>query len=223
MYSPGSGNMDESATAKGIMNDNITNIPSASFAVAALFAIVSASIPLQGKAESPPAHSPASTVLAQAAAPTSPPPPAVSAPAPAPSTIATWTFAAAPGGSGDTWVAERGRLTFVDGEARLQPDANRRVTLLSPLGLPEATRAAEAFAVGISGTGLQRIRIQARRDARGGWITIADAGGDALRETTDGYVVKRKGGSRTEPIERLRIELDFRTSNPRTLQRIAVH
>lgn len=222
MYSPGSKNMDQSVTAKEIMKDHLTSRPAAAHAVAALFVIVSASIPLHGRAESAPGHLPAGNILAQAAAPNNPPPPAPGAPTAIPSTIVVWTFAAAPGASGDAWTAERGRLTFADGEARLQPDANRRATLLSPPGLPEATKAAETFAVGVTGTGLQRIRIQARRDARGGWITIADASGDALRATADGYVVQRKSGARTAPIERLRIDLDFRTSNARALQRIAV-
>ena len=112
-------------------------------------------------------------------------------------------------------------MTPSDNEARLQPDANRRVVLLSPPDLPEAVRDAEEFVLGVSGTGLQRVRIQARRDARGGWITIADASGAALRETAEGYVVKRNPGARGAPIERLRIEFQFRTTNPRALARIA--
>jgi len=75
----------------------------------------------------------------------------------------------------------------------------------------------------MAGTGLERVRIQGRRDARGGWITLADAGGAALHETAEGYIVKRKPGARDAPIERLRIELQFRTTNPRALQRIVVH
>jgi len=129
----------------------------------------------------------------------------------------SWTFGAADAG----WTAERGTLTVGNGEARLQPDANRRVVLLSPPALPDALRDAEAFVLGVSGTGLQRVRIQGRRDARGGWITLADASGTALSESADGYVVKRKPGARGAPIERLRIELTFRTTNPRTLLQIA--
>ena len=133
-----------------------------------------------------------------------------------------WTFGSPPDSKDKSWTAERGTLTVANGEARLQPDANRRVVLLSPPALPEAARNAEQFVVGIKGTGLQRVRIQARRDARGGWITIADATGTVLRESADGYVVKRSPGARDAPIERLRIELQFRTTNPRSLQRIAV-
>lgn len=113
-------------------------------------------------------------------------------------------------------------MTPGDGEARLQPDTSRRVILVSPPGLPEAVRAAEEFVVGITGdAGLQRVRIQARRDARGGWITIADGKGTALRATPAGIAVKRTVGARDQPIERLRVELSFRTTNPRGLVSIA--
>ena len=132
-----------------------------------------------------------------------------------------WTFGTPPPPKGESWSAERGTLTLGAAEARLQPDANRRVVLLSPPGLPEQVRHAEEFVLGVSGTGLERARIQARRDARGGWITIADASGTALRETADGYVVRRNPGARGAPIERLRVELTFRTTNPRVLARIA--
>lgn len=134
----------------------------------------------------------------------------------------TWTFDGVKSPAGGNWTAERGTFTPVGGEARLQPDANRRVILLSPPGLPEAARNAEEFVLGVTGTGLTRVRVQGRRDARGGWITLADARGDTLREVAGGYAVKRKPGARGAPIERLRIELEFRTTNPRGLQRIAV-
>ena len=134
----------------------------------------------------------------------------------------SWTFPAAQTAGGNAWTAERGTLTPGDAESRLQPDANRHVVLLSPPGLPEAARNAEKFLVQVVGTGLQRVRIQARRDARGGWITIADASGSALRSTAAGYVITRKSGPRDQSIERLRIELEFRTTNPRGLKRIAI-
>lgn len=130
----------------------------------------------------------------------------------------SWTFSDAAG-----WTAERGTLSVVDGKVRLQPDKSRRVVLLSPAGLPEAAAGAGEFVVGVPGTGLQRVRIQGRRDARGGWITIADASGSALRESANGYVVRRKPGPRDVPVERLRVELEFRTTNPRTLERLVVN
>jgi hypothetical protein len=87
--------------------------------------------------------------------------------------------------------------------------------------LPESTRDAGQFILGIEGTGLSRVRIQGRRDARGGWITLADARGKALREVPEGVAVERKPGPRGA-IEGLRIELEFRTTNPRTLERIVL-
>jgi len=134
----------------------------------------------------------------------------------------SWTFGTAQPDAGGAWTAERGTLTAGATDARLQPDANRRVVLLSPSNLPETVRAADAFVLQLEGTGLQRVRIQARRDARGGWITIADASGAALRETPDGYAIKRGSGARDGSLERLRIEMTFRTTNPRVLRRIAV-
>ena len=146
-------------------------------------------------------------------------------PVPAASTASAlaWTFDAARPVVHRGRAAERGTLTLGAGEARLQPDRNRRVVLVSPPGLPDAARDADAFVLGLSGTGLERVRIQARRDARGGWITIADASGNALRETADGYVIKRGPAARGAPIERLRFELTLRTTNVRPLTRIAIN
>jgi hypothetical protein len=146
----------------------------------------------------------------------------VAMPAAATGAEVSWTFGAPASATADGWTAERGTLTVANGEARLQPDANRRVVLLSPGALPETVRDAEAFVLRVAGTGLERVRIQGRRDARGGWITLADASGAALGETADGYVVKRKPGARGAPIERLRVEFMFRTTNPRALQFIAI-
>jgi hypothetical protein len=142
-------------------------------------------------------------------------------PAPSRESLA-WTFDAANAASGSGWTAERGTLTAANGVARLQPDGNRRVVLLSPPELPDAARNAEEFVIGVTGSGLQRVRIQGRRDARGGWITIADAAGGSLREVPGGFAVRRKPGARDAPIERLRVELEFRTTNPRALQQIAI-
>jgi hypothetical protein len=61
---------------------------------------------------------------------------------------------------------------------------------------------------------LPRVRIPIRRDAQGGWIAIADANGTALRETAEGRSVKRNPGEREAPVERPRIELQFRTTSP---------
>ena len=144
-------------------------------------------------------------------------------PASSPSEALSWTFGTTQTPSGAGWTAERGTMTSGPGEARLQPDKNRRVVLLSPSGLPDAVRNAGEFVIGVSGTGLERVRVQARRDARGGWITIADASGAAVREVANGFAIKRGPGARGAPIERLRIELTFRTTNPRPLTRISAN
>jgi hypothetical protein len=122
----------------------------------------------------------------------------------------TWSFAAPQQGAGSAWTAERGRMTPGTADARLQPDTSRRVILVSSGGLPEAVRYAEEFVVNIPAeAGLQRVRVQARRDARGGWITIADGKGSALRAAPDGIAVKRNPGARDLPIESLRFEFSF--------------
>jgi hypothetical protein len=134
----------------------------------------------------------------------------------------SWSFAAPQQGGGAAWTTERGRMTPGATDARLQPDTSRRVILVSPAGLPEAVRYAEEFVVNIPAeAGLQRVRVQARRDARGGWITIADGKGSTLRATPEGIALKRNPGARDLPIESLRVELSFRTTNPRALVSIA--
>lgn len=134
----------------------------------------------------------------------------------------TWSFAASQQGAGSTWTVERGRMTPGATEAVLQPDTSRRVILVSPSALPASVRYAEEFVVNVAeGTGLQRVRVQARRDARGGWITIADGKGAALRATPSGIALDRTPGARNLPIESLRFELFFRTTNPRALVSIS--
>lgn len=130
----------------------------------------------------------------------------------------TWTFDAASASAG--WTAERGRLIAGDGAIRLQPDSNRRVVLLSPPSLPADVQEAGEFVIGVGGTGVMRMRIQGRRDERGGWITLAEASGSALRETPDGVVIRKRPAKTPAPVERLRIEMEFRTTNPRPLERI---
>lgn len=156
-------------------------------------------------------------ILAQNATATAAPAVAIPPNAKAPAAV-FWTFGSPSALNEDSWTAERGKLTL--GEGRLQPDNQGRVVLLSPADLPTAIRGADEFFLGVTGTGLQRVRVQARRDARGGWITIADASGATLHHGSDGYTIRRSPGARDAPIERLRIELQFRTTNPRDLQRI---
>jgi hypothetical protein len=120
------------------------------------------------------------------------------------------------------WTVERGAIMARDGKASIRPDANRRLVLLSPPSLQVNVQDLGEFVIGVGGTGLMRVRIQGRRDARGGWVTLADARGNALRETPDGIVVKRTAIVSGAPIERMRIEMEFRTTNPRPLDRIVV-
>jgi hypothetical protein len=54
------------------------------------------------------------------------------------------------------------------------------------------------------------------------WITIADGRGTDLRAVAGGITVKRVPGARTAAIVRLRIEMTFRTTSPRTVAGIAV-
>ena len=133
-----------------------------------------------------------------------------------------WTFDAATPADIAGWSAERGTVTLEKAHAQIAPNKSRRVVLLSPSPLPDGLGVAESFVLGVTGTGLERVRVQARRDPRGGWITIADASGAALQEVAGGVKVKRVSGARTAPLERLRIELTFRTTNPRPLSRISV-
>lgn len=134
----------------------------------------------------------------------------------------TWSFAASQQGAGSAWTVERGRMTPDATEAVLRPDTSRRVILVSPPGLPESVRYAETFVVNVpADAGLQRVRVQARRDARGGWITIADGKGTGLRATPEGIALERTPGARSLPIESLRFELFFRTTNPRALVSIS--
>jgi hypothetical protein len=195
-----------------------SSVPDWPLALLALVASVAAATSgaTPGSAQVPAAHA----LLAQNSAPDKAAPASAPSAGGVPSTALVWTFGAPPPPDGNGWTAERGTLIQSGGEAQVQPDANRRVVLLSPPGLPEAARHAEAFVVGIQGTGLLRVRVQGRRDARGGWITLADASGTALVATDAGYVVKRKPGARVGAVERLRVELTFRTTNPRALLRI---
>ena len=206
------------------MNKLIVRLPSPPRVRAALLAIIAVSVSGIGSVAS--ANGllrSADPLLAQNSVQEKTPPAATPAPAAAPSAALTWAFSVPQPADGTGWTVERGTMTTGEGTTSLRPDANRRVVLLSPPGLPEDARYAEEFVVGVSGTGLERVRVLARRDPRGGWITIADASGAALLDTPDGYLVKRNTGARGAPIERLRFEFQFRTTNPRTLTRIAAH
>lgn len=141
---------------------------------------------------------------------------------PARANDSSWEFAGPAPAAGARWTAERGRIEWDQGAARLHPDKNGRVVLVSPAGLTQATGSMKVFALDLSATGLLRVRVQGRRDARGGWITLADASGPAIRQLDDRVVIGRKTGIADGPIDQLRIELSFRTTGVRGLTRITV-
>lgn len=154
------------------------------------------------------------TALAQA--------PATPAPVGAQTGALSWRFGAALSPDGGGWSIERGTMTTEKEAIILHPDRGGRVVLLSPPGLPDAVRYAEEFVLGLSGTGLRRIRVQARRDARGAWITIADASDTAIRQVAGGYAITVNPRARGAPVDRLRIEITLRTTNARPLTSISV-
>ena len=204
------------------MQKLMTASKSAHLMIAALFAIVAAVAPSNSTATTLEQPRNSGVMLAQNSPQAKAEKSVTPVPTGSPSDALSWTFGAQPA-SGAGWTIERGTMTLGQGAALLQPDSRRRVVLLSPSGLPDALRSAEEFVIGVQGTGLKRVRVQARRDPRGGWITIADASGAAMRPVADGVAITRSTGTRDRPVERLRIELTFRTTNPRPLTRISVN
>jgi hypothetical protein len=134
-----------------------------------------------------------------------------------------WTFGTPSHADGDGWTAELGTIALGRGYLTLGPDANDRIALVSPKGLPDAAQRGEEFVLGLDArSGLRRVRIQGRRGPDSGWETLADASGAALRATPAGYAIRRNPGTRTIPIDQLRIELTFVANTTRALTRIAV-
>jgi hypothetical protein len=133
-----------------------------------------------------------------------------------------YTFGTPVFADGDGWTAEIGGLALGKGFVRLDPDANGRVVVTSPKGLPPAVRDAQTFVLGLdAGAGLRRVRVQGRRASDLGWETLAEAAGPALRETAAGVAVTRNAGARTAQWDQLRIEMAFVSNTGRVLQRIA--
>jgi len=134
-----------------------------------------------------------------------------------------WTFGTPAHADGDGWTAELGTIALGRGFLTLGPDANDRIALVSPKGLPVAAQRAEDFVLGLDAhAGLRRVRVQGRRGPDSGWETLADASGAALRATNAGIAIKRNPGARGTPIDQLRFELTFVANTGRTLTRIAV-
>jgi hypothetical protein len=133
-----------------------------------------------------------------------------------------WTFGTPVHADDDGWTAETGRLALGRGFVTLEPDANDRIALLSPRGLPAPAQTVEEFVLGIDDhAGVKRVRVQARRGPESGWETLADAAGPALRATAAGLAVKRNPGPRNTPYDQFRIELTFAANTSRVLLRIA--
>ncbi len=133
-----------------------------------------------------------------------------------------WTFGTPSHADGDGWTAEQGRIALGKGALAITPDANGRAILLSPAGLPASAQRADEFVLGLDAqAGLRRVRIQGRA-AGGGWETVADAAGNALRDTAAGIAIRREDGSRTTAFDQFRLELTFRATTSRALVRVAV-
>ncbi len=133
-----------------------------------------------------------------------------------------WTFGTPVHPDGDGWTAEVGAARLAAGSLTLAPDANGRVVLLSPGGLPETAGVAATYVLGLdSHSGIRRIRVQGRRTADSGWETLADASGAALATTDAGYAIARTSRLRDGGVDRLRIELSFAATTLRRLTRVA--
>jgi hypothetical protein len=120
------------------------------------------------------------------------------------------------------WTVERGRVNWDQTPVRLQPDRGGRVVLLSPDALKLTSASIKSVSLEVSATGLQRVRLQGRRDARGGWITLVDVPGTSFRKVDNAIVIDKTKRVPDGPIEKLRVELTYRTTTARELSRISV-
>ncbi|HEY5862394.1 MAG TPA: hypothetical protein VIX61_04850 [Casimicrobiaceae bacterium] len=134
-----------------------------------------------------------------------------------------YTFGTPSHADGDGWTADVGGVTLGRGFLTIGPDANGRIALVSPRGLPAQVQRAEDFVLGFDGpAGVRRVRVQGRSAPDGGWQTLADASGPALRMTAAGVAVKRTAGDRALAIDQVRIEITFATNTAKALTRIAI-
>jgi hypothetical protein len=134
-----------------------------------------------------------------------------------------YTFGTPSHPDGDGWTSDVGTFTLGPGYLNIGPDANDRIALVSPKGLPSQVQRAGEFVLGFDGhAGVRRIRIQGRTAPDGGWETLADASGAALRTTAAGIAVKRTAGDRALAIDQVRIEVRFATNTAKVLTRVAM-
>jgi len=120
----------------------------------------------------------------------------------------------------DGWTAETGTIALNNGGLTVTPDSARRVTLLSPPGLPPHAGRAESFVIGLR-AGLTRVRVSGRQSPEAGWTVLADAGGAALRATPAGIVASRSASAPNAEIDQFRLDLEFADATPRMLTRFA--
>jgi hypothetical protein len=134
-----------------------------------------------------------------------------------------YTFGTPLHADGDGWTSDVGTFALNPGYLTVGPDANDRIALVSPKGLPAQVQRAEEFVLGFDGhAGVRRVRIQGRSAPDGGWETLAEASGAALRSTAAGIAVKRTAGDRARAIDQVRIEITFATNTAKVLTRIAM-
>jgi hypothetical protein len=133
-----------------------------------------------------------------------------------------WTFGTPAFADGDGWTADIGTVALGKGFLVLGPDANDRMAIVSPKGLPASVQRAETFVLGLDEhAGVRRVRIQGRTGPDGGWETLADASAGALQATRAGIAVKRRAGDRGFAFDQLRIEITFAANTSRKLARVA--
>ena len=134
-----------------------------------------------------------------------------------------YTFGTPSHADGDGWTADVGTFALGRGFLTIGPDANDRIALVSPKGLPAQVQRAGEFVLGFDAhPGVRRIRIQGRGSPDGGWQTLADASGAALRPTDAGIAVKRVADNRALAIDQVRVEITFATNTAKVLTRIAI-
>jgi len=131
-----------------------------------------------------------------------------------------YTFGTPRHADDDGWTIETGTIALGHGALTVTPDSFHHVTLLSPHGLPPHIGRATTFIVGLR-EGVQRVRVFGRSNTETGWSLLADARGDALRQTSAGIAVRRSVGAGPAMIDQLRVEFQFVDPTPRPLTRFA--
>ena len=133
-----------------------------------------------------------------------------------------WTFGTPPHADGDGWTAEVGTIALGRGYLTMRPMPTTASCWCRRRDCRRRCATRETIRAGLDGhAGLRRVRIQARRAPDGGWETLADASGAALRTTAAGIAVTRNATARGAPVDQLRIEMSSRRTRRGNLTRIA--